>query len=367
MSINDKVFHWIRSDIRDIAAYHVPDPGDLIKLDAMENPYSWTEAMLDEWQGIVRDIPVNRYPDPAAKTLTTELRKAMGVPNNMGVMLGNGSDEIIQILALALGGAKRVVLTPEPSFVMYKMIATFSGMEYVGVPLKEDFSLDMAAMEQAIQQHDPAVIYLAYPNNPTGNLFGEKDIEAIIKMSDGLVVVDEAYHAFAGKSWMGRLGDYPNLLVMRTVSKLGLAGLRLGCLAGPTAWIEQLDKVRLPYNINTLTQVTAEFALAHIELFNEQTRAIREERENLMQQLLEIEGLTPYPSAANFILFRVDNGLSTTIFSGIKQRGVLIKNMGQSEGPLADTLRVTVSSSEENGRFVEALQQVLREMSEKSQ
>ncbi len=359
MSINDKVFHWIRSDIRDIAAYHVPDPGDLIKLDAMENPYSWTEAMLDEWQGIVRDIPVNRYPDPAAKTLTTELRKAMGVPNNMGVMLGNGSDEIIQILALALGGAKRVVLTPEPSFVMYKMIATFSGMEYVGVPLKEDFSLDMAAMEQAIQQHDPAVIYLAYPNNPTGNLFGEKDIEAIIKMSDGLVVVDEAYHAFAGKSFMSRLGEFDNLLVMRTVSKLGLAGLRLGLLAGPTEWLNEFDKERLHYHINVMTQVTAKFALKHIDVLNDQTRLIREERTRLFAEMERLDGLTLYPSAANFILFRVPAGRASEIFDGIKERGVLIKNMKASEGPLADTLRVTVGTAEENDAFLDALKAVL--------
>ncbi len=359
MSINEKVSHWIRSDIRDIAAYHVPDPGDLIKLDAMENPYTWPDEMLAEWQGMVRDIPVNRYPDPAAKSLTAELRRAMGVPDEAGMMLGNGSDEIIQILALALGGTKRVVLAPEPSFVMYKMIATFSGMEYVGVPLQEDFSLDMAAMEQAIQQYEPAVIYLAYPNNPTGNLFDEKDIEAILRMSNGLVVVDEAYHAFAGKSFMSRLGEFDNLLVMRTVSKLGLAGLRLGLLAGATEWLNEFDKVRLPYNINVMTQTAAEFALKHIEVFDEQTRLIREERTRLFAEMGKVDGLTLYPSAANFILFRVPPGRANAIFEGIKERGVLIKNMKASEGPLADCLRVTVGTPQENDAFRAALIAVL--------
>ena len=357
--ISQKVEHWIRPDIRDIAAYHVPDPGTLIKLDAMENPYHWPEAMLDAWQGMVRDIPVNRYPDPAAKALTVELRKAMGVPENMGVMLGNGSDEIIQILALALGGPKRVVLAPEPSFVMYKMIASFSGLEYVGVPLNEDFSLDMAAMEQAIQQYDPAVIYLAYPNNPTGNLFDEQEIEAILKMANGLVVVDEAYHAFAGKSFMSRLGEFDNLLVMRTVSKLGLAGLRLGLLAGPSEWLNEFDKVRLPYNINVMTQTAAEFALKHIEVFDEQTRLIREERTRLFTEMEKLDGLTLYPSAANFILFRVPAGRANAIFDGIKERGVLIKNMKAVEGPLADCLRVTVGTAEENDAFLAALQAAL--------
>jgi histidinol-phosphate aminotransferase len=357
--ISHKVEHWIRSDIRDIAAYHVPDPGDLIKLDAMENPYTWPEEMLDSWQQMVREIPVNRYPDPAARGLTVELRRAMGVPANMGVMLGNGSDEIIQILALALGGVKRVVLAPEPSFVMYQMIATFSGLEYVGVPLKADFSLDMAAMEQAIQQYEPAVIYLAYPNNPTGNLFAEEDVEAIIRMANGLVVVDEAYHAFAGSTFMDELGKYDNLLVMRTVSKMGLAGLRLGPLAGPNEWLEEFDKVRLPYNINVMTQAAAEFALKHIEVFNEQTRLIREERARLFAEMEQLEGLTLYPSAANFILFRVPAGRANAVFEGIKERGVLIKNMKASSGPLADCLRVTVGTAKENDVFLAALRAVL--------
>ncbi|MDH5784553.1 MAG: histidinol-phosphate transaminase [Chromatiales bacterium] len=357
--LSHKVAQWVRTEIRDIAAYHVPDPGDLIKLDAMENPYTWPEAMLTEWQQLVRDLPVNRYPDPAAKALTVELRKAMGVPDNMGVLLGNGSDEIIQILALALGGSKRVVLAPEPSFVMYKMIATFSGLEYVGVPLNADFSLDMAVMEQAIQQHDPAVIYLAYPNNPTGNLFDEEEIEAILKMANGLVVVDEAYHAFAGKSFMNRLGEFDNLLVMRTVSKLGLAGLRLGLLAGPNEWLNEFDKVRLPYNINVMTQAAAEFALKHIAVFDEQTRLIREERSRLFAEMEKLDGITLYPSAANFILFRVPAGRANAIFDGIKQRGVLIKNMKVSSGPLADCLRVTVGTQRENDSFLAALREAL--------
>lgn len=359
MSLDAQVKKWVRPEIQAINAYHVPNPGKLIKLDAMENPYHWPAEMVEEWLALLRETHVNRYPDPAARELSEELRRTMDVPQGMSLMLGNGSDEIIQILALALGGEGRTVLAPEPGFVMYRMIATFSGMEYVGVPLKEDFSLDLATMLEAIAQHDPAVIYLAYPNNPTGNLFDEGDMEQVIRAANGLVVVDEAYHAFAGRSFMSRLGEFDNLLVMRTVSKLGLAGLRLGLLAGPAAWLEQFDKVRLPYNINVLTQASAAFALKHIDTFEQQTATIREERGRLLTAMAELPGLEVFPSAANFILFRVPKGEAGRIFEAIKEEEVLIKNMKADSGPLADCLRVTVGTPEENRAFLEALKKAL--------
>ncbi len=359
MSINERISQWVRPEVQGISAYHVPNASGFIKLDAMENPYHWPQEMVKEWQQRLATAELNRYPDPTAQALSSRIREVMGVPDEMGLLLGNGSDEIIQILALALGGPKHTVLAPEPSFVMYRMIAAFSGLDYIGVPLKEDFSLDREAMLSAIEVHNPAVIYLAYPNNPTGNLFAGEDIEAIIEAANGVVVIDEAYHAFAGNSYMQRLGEFDNVLVMRTVSKLGLAGLRLGFMAGPQAWIEQLDKVRLPYNINVLTQLSAEFALQHEDVFDEQTATIRAERTRLFEALEAIDGLSPFPSAANFILFRTPAGRAAEIFKGIKERGVLIKNMGANEGPLADCLRVTVGAPEENTAFLEALRSSL--------
>ncbi len=355
MTINDRINQWIRPKVREISAYHVADASGLIKLDAMENPYHWPADMVSEWTDRLASAELNRYPDPAARALSERIREVMGVPDEMGLMLGNGSDEIIQILALALGGQGHTVLAPEPSFVMYRMIAAFSGLNYVGVPLNADFSLDIEAMLSAIHDHNPAVIYLAYPNNPTGNLFAGEQIEAIIKAANGVVVIDEAYHAFAGNSYMSRLGDYDNVLVMRTVSKLGLAGLRLGFMAGPKAWIAEFDKVRLPYNINVLTQLSADFALQREHIFEEQTATIRAERHTLFEALEAIDGIQPFPSAANFILFRAPAGRATEIFNRIKEKGVLIKNMGASEGPLADCLRVTVGTPEENAAFLEAL------------
>ena len=352
--MSNKITHWIRPEIRALSAYHVPDPGEWIKLDAMENPYTWPEEMVDKWLQRLRGAALNRYPDPAARALSARLREAMAVPTGQALMLGNGSDELIQIIAQTLAGPGRVIMAPEPSFVMYRMIAVFCGMEYVGVPLREDFGLDLDAMLAAIAEHRPAVIFLAYPNNPTGNLFDVDDIGAILGAAPGLVVVDEAYHAFADASFMPRLGEFDNLLVMRTVSKMGLAGLRLGLLAGPSAWLNEFDKVRLPYNINVLTQVSADFALENRGVLEAQTQQIRQDRETLWQALSEFPGITPHPSRANFILFRVA-GDADAVFAALKTNGVLIKNLNPAGGALAGCLRVTVGRAEENSAFLQAL------------
>jgi len=350
-----RIARWVRPEIRALSAYHVPDPGRMIKLDAMENPYTWPEEMVDAWLERLRGVGLNRYPDPGARQLQARLREAMAVPEGSALLLGNGSDEIIQMLALTVGGLGRTLLAPEPGFAMYRMIATFAGMSYAGVPLAPDFRLDGEAMLAAIERHQPALVFLAYPNNPTGNLFDEKIMEAIISAAPGLVVVDEAYHAFAGASFMPRLGEWGNLLVMRTLSKLGLAGLRLGLLSGPAPWLEELEKVRLPYNINVLTQESAAFALEHLDVLDEQTARIRQERGRLAAALEARDGLTVYPSAANFILFRTPAGRATAIFEGIKARGVLIKNLSPVGSMLTDCLRVTVGRPEENDAFLAAL------------
>jgi histidinol-phosphate aminotransferase len=351
--------HWIRPEIQALSAYHVPDPGKMIKLDAMENPYSLPEEIKDQWLELLRDVELNRYPDPAAQSLSKQLRTAMEVPTEAKVILGNGSDELIQIILMSVAEKDRVVLSVEPSFVMYKMIATYTDMEYVGVPLNDDFSLNEAALLNAIEVQEPAVVFLAYPNNPTGNLFDEGVIEKVIKTAPGLVVIDEAYHAFAEKSYMSNIMDHDNLVVMRTVSKLGLAGLRLGLLAGSEAWLNEFDKVRLPYNINVLTQATAEFALAHKDIFDQQTAEIRQERTELFKVLGRIDALEVFPSSANFILFRTPRGRADQIFAGLKEQGVLIKNLNPAGGPLQDCLRVTVGKPEENAAFLAALKSIL--------
>lgn len=358
-SIDDRIKHWIRPAVRELAAYHVPDAQGYIKLDAMENPYTWPDDKVAQWLDVLRQVSLNRYPDPSARELRAVLHDAMQVPDGYELMLGNGSDELIQIILMAVSGTGRVVMAPEPSFVMYKMIAGYLNMPFVGVPLKDDFSLDRAAMLRAIEQHQPAVIFLAYPNNPTGNLFDADDIDAMLTASDGLVVLDEAYHAFAGQTYMSKLAQYDNLLVMRTVSKMGLAGLRLGLLAGEPRWLAEFDKLRLPYNINVLTQASARFALEHQDMLDEQTQRIKQDREKLLLEMKELPGIEVYPSQANFILFRTRAGMANGVFESLKRHKVLIKNLSGAGGLLADCLRVTVGTAQENRIFLTALKDSL--------
>ncbi len=359
-NITFSIKQWVRPEIRALQAYHVPPATDCIKLDAMENPYQWPEAMVDEWLGLVKDVELNRYPDPSASQLKDSLRKSMAVPAGADILLGNGSDELIQMLLMALAnkdssGKGSTVLSVDPSFVMYNMVATYTGMNYISVPLNDNFSLDVAAFITAIEQHTPAIIFIAYPNNPTGNLFDRSDLQKIINAAPGVIVIDEAYHAFANDSFMDKAGQTDNLLVMRTVSKMGLAGLRLGLLAGKTEWLNEFDKVRLPYNLNVLTQATAQFALQHQSVLDEQTQTICKNRALLFAALSEIEGLQVYPSQANFILFRTRQSEATAIFNKLKAAGVLIKNLSPVGGALTDCLRVTVGTQEENTAFIKAL------------
>jgi histidinol-phosphate aminotransferase len=358
-SINDRVKQLVRAEIRELKAYHVPDAGSLIKLDAMENPWSWPDSLRDAWLEMLGSVELNRYPDASAKDLQAAMRTAMSVPDAASVILGNGSDELIQMIIQTLAAPGRSVLAPEPTFVMYRQTAVVAGMDFVSVPLLADFSLDTEAMLAAIARQKPAVIFLAYPNNPTGNLFEAEVIQAILSAADGLVVVDEAYAPFTDASFMVQLPHHDNLLVLRTVSKMGLAGLRLGLLAGSRAWLEQIDKTRLPYNLGTLNQVTGHFAMQHKQMFDEQARKIRDSRTKLLAGLQVMPSLTVYPSEANFILFRVPPGRADAVYQGLQQAGILIKNLNGSADALQDCLRVTVGMPEENRAFLAALEQQL--------
>jgi histidinol-phosphate aminotransferase len=348
-----------RSEVLAMSSYHVQNAQGFIKLDAMENPYSWPEELQQDWLDTLKNCQLNRYPDPEANQLKQTIRQSNAIPEQFDIMFGNGSDELIQLLLMALPTGSSV-LSPAPGFVMYKQISDSLGLNYIGIPLLADsIELDLPAMLAAIEQHQPSVIFIAYPNNPTGNLFNEAAIKDIITAAKGLVIIDEAYAPFANASFMGYLEHYPNLLVMRTVSKLGLAGLRLGYLVGSSTIIEQLNKIRLPYNINILTQATAHFALTHGAVFDQQTQAICTERSIVAEQLKALEGITPYPSSANFILFKTPKNQADTIFASIKQQGVLIKNMNPQGGLLIDCLRVTIGKPDENTAFLTALKQSL--------
>jgi len=350
---------WLRPALLALSPYYVADPGDAIKLDAMENPYRWDAELTEAWLAHLQTVGLNRYPNAGAEPVKAALRAFMQPPAGSELLVGNGLDEVIQIIILALQGEHNVVLSPEPSFAMYKQTATIVGMDYVGVPLQEDdFSLDMFAMLEAIETYQPALVFLAYPNNPTGNAFDLNDIEDILDNSPGLVAVDEAYAPFAKHSFMQRLAEYPNLLVMRTVSKMGLAGLRLGVVAGHPDWITQLNKARLPYNMNALTQATGEFVLQNptaIQVLTTQTEQIKTDRQHLYAGLQALADVQVWDSQANFLLFRVPDAAAT--FENLKAHGILIKNLHGSHPLLDNCLRVTVGTPDENQAFLQALAQ----------
>ncbi len=352
---------WIKPAVQDLQSYHVPDAEGLIKLDAMENPYGWSDDYRKQWLDSLKNADINRYPDPHCQLLKKSLRQTLSIPNNLELMLGNGSDELIQIVAMAVARPGSVLLAPEPSFVMYKMISQFIGLEYIGVPLTENFELDENAMLAAIEQHKPAVIFLAYPNNPGGNLFDKKTLNKIIESSEGLVVIDEAYHIFSDASYIADISKYKNVLLMRTLSKVGLAGLRLGYLVGDKQWLDEFDKIRLPYNINVLTQLSAEYFLQHYHELELQADKIISNRQTLFNELDSLEGIEVFPSSANFLLFRCQGNSAEQIFNSLLERGVLIKKSHGSHPLLDQCLRVTVGKSEENEIFVRSLGSALVE------
>lgn len=349
----------IRPEILALSAYAVPPAIDMIKLDAMENPYPLPSGLQEDIAYLASNAPINRYPDASAASLKTMLRQALDIPGDMEILLGNGSDEIIQIIAMAVAKPGATLLSIEPAFVMFRMIATFANIRYVGVPLRKDFTLDTEAVLSAIEMHQPAVIFLAYPNNPTGNLFDRAALLRIIRAAPGIVVIDEAYNAFADESFMDQLVLHPNLLLMRTLSKSGLAGLRLGLLIGKPEWITQLEKLRLPYNISVMTQLIAEKVMQHTEVLTEQAQAIKSERAKLSAFLATMDGVEVYPSNANFILFRIP--AAGQIFQMLKQRKILIKNLDGTHPLLANCLRVTVGTPDENAQFCATLHDLLAE------
>jgi len=348
----------IRRDVLAMTSYPVPDATGFVKLDAMENPFPLPAPLAAALGERLAQVALNRYPAPRPASLIEKLRRTMGVPAACDVLLGNGSDEIISMMSVACAKLGAKVLAPVPGFVMYEMSARFAQLEFVGVPLKADLTLDADAMLAAIAEHAPALVYLAYPNNPTGTLYDDADIERIIAAaSRSLIVIDEAYQPFAERSWLPRVAEFDNVVVMRTVSKLGLAGIRLGYLAGLPAWLAEFDKVRPPYNINVLTQATADFLLDHLDVLDAQAAELREERARLAQAVAALPGAQVFPSAANFLLVRVPD--AAAVFDALLAERVLIKNVSKMHALLAGCVRLTVGSADENARLVAALKRAL--------
>jgi histidinol-phosphate aminotransferase len=354
--LNTLIATRIRQDVQSMHAYAIQESAGMVKLDAMENPHRLPPALQAELGKRLGALALNRYPDGRVNDLRAALAAHAGMPEGFDLMLGNGSDELISLLALACDVPGASILAPLPGFVMYAMSAQLQGLAFHGVPLTADFELDEAAMLAAIATHQPSIVYLAYPNNPTANLWDDAVIEKIVLAQGaqgGLVVMDEAYQPFASRSYIDRVARHSHVLLMRTMSKFGLAGVRLGYMMGPKPLIAEIDKVRPPYNISVLNYECALFALEHAEVFAAQAKDLRAQRAALFEALQALPGVMPFKSEANMILCRVPDAPKT--FEGMKARRVLVKNVSKMHPLLANCLRLTVGTADENAQLMAAL------------
>jgi len=352
--------NFIRDDIKSMSAYRIADlPEGFIKLDAMESPYhpfARFPELSNEWLRLIAQAQIHLYPNPAASGLQETLRKAFDIPESAAIALGNGSDELIQFMTLLVAQSGATMLAVEPSFVMYRHNAELYGMNYVGVPLNEDFTLDLPAVLSAIDKHQPALIFIAYPNNPTGVCFRREEVEAIIRAARGIVVVDEAYGAFSRDSFLPQAGSIENLVVMRTISKIGFAGLRIGYAAGSPAVMGELAKILPPYNMNQLSLATSKFALQHHDTIQTTIDILKTERERVFNELSAIGRLKAFPSEANFITVRVPD--ADALFNTLKENRILIKKLHGTHPLLAQCVRITIGSPEQNDAVLDIIRKL---------
>jgi histidinol-phosphate aminotransferase len=343
-----------RHDVQSMHAYAIQPSAGMVKLDAMENPHRLPPMLQAELGQRLGALALNRYPGERVNELRRALAVYAQMPEGFDIMLGNGSDELISLIALACDVPGASILAPVPGFVMYEMSAQLQGLKFIGVPLTADFELDQPAMLAAIAEHRPSVIYIAYPNNPTANLWNDDVIDRIIDAAPGLVVIDEAYQPFSSRSYIERIASHSHVLLLRTMSKFGLAGARIGYMIGPKPLISEIDKVRPPYNVSVLNCECALFALEHEMVFAAQAKLLREQRTGLQTALAALPGVTSWPSDANMILVRVPDAQKS--FDGMKSHGVLVKNVSKMHPLLANCLRLTVGTADENAQMLAALQ-----------
>ena len=337
-------------------------PAGLVRLDANESPFP---LLPDERASILRSLgalDVHRYPEVSGRPLREALARRWNVAPEQ-VLLGNGSDEILSILHTAFGGgrngARARVLFPVPTFGEFEAIALAHGAEPVPVPLDRNFQLDEPALLEAARAHRPALAFFASPNNPTGNRFDSRVVERFARASDGVTVSDEAYADFTGGTMLPLVGQVPGLVVMRTLSKIGFAGLRVGALVGPADLIGELDKVRLPYNLNQVSQAIALWALAEPGWLETRLAHIASSLRDLDRGLRKIPGLEVFPSDANFVLVRTRTMDAKALWEALLAKGVLVRNLSKP-GALENCLRITAGTPEENERCLEALRALVR-------
>ena len=368
-STNEKWRELVRQPLRASAAYHVPAFPNAIKLDANESPYGLSKAAhAHVLESVTREL--HRYPDAGASELRQVLAAQLGVDGSE-LSFGNGSDELLGLLCAAFGeprqGTKKAsrpasVLYAWPGFVVYRIVADAHGLSRIEVPFGPGFTADEGALLEAVAREKPNLVFLATPNNPTGTTWPRSTIaKLLVQHEDVITVVDEAYLAYAeARSCVDLALAHPHCLVLQTLSKIGLAGLRVGYAVGRREVIGELEKVRPPYNLGTLAQRAATVVLRdHKPELDEAARKVKAERGRLRERLAALDGLEVFPSDANFFLVRHQR--ATALWESLAERGVLVRNFDRP-GPLEGCMRITVGTPEENEWLIDAMKAALAAM-----
>ncbi|MGK7346793.1 MAG: histidinol-phosphate transaminase [Candidatus Nitrospinota bacterium M3_3B_026] len=346
----------VRRRIRELSAYHVePRPCEVV-LDANESPHPLPGPLRPKIEAALK-IELNRYPDPEAKALKKAIAAKEGVREDE-ILLGNGSDEVIQALIASVCDPGDKILVPAPTFTMYKLIARYLNADTIEVPLLDDWSLDISAVIHNMKFGAPKIIFIASPNNPTGAMANREALDAVVDAAPGLVAVDEAYIDYAKAPAGPLFRERKNVVILRTLSKIGLAGIRLGYMMADAALIEQVNKVRLPYNINSMVQAIARIAVENWREFLPALGSIVKERGRVFEELSRMGGVHPFPSEANFILIRIEERSAGEIFERLLSEGVRVRWF-EGDPRLGDCLRGAIGTPEENGRFLAALKKAL--------
>jgi histidinol-phosphate aminotransferase len=340
----------VRANIKGLKAYQVENLDEGIKLHANENPYPPSQELLDKIFQRLDRLELNRYPDPDCRNLKKAISNKTGAPTEQ-IIVGNGSDELIQYLMQALCDEGDSIAFPDPTFAMYGITAKCLGLKPVSFPLNENWDFKAGPALKILAEHKARIVFISYPNNPTGNCFSEQEIQQVVEQFEGIVVLDEAYQDFSGKTFLKQMEKHNNLVILRSLSKIGLAGLRVGYGIFPKLLAEQVNKVRLPYNSNSISQWVAAELLNDFTAVQNQIHSILDERGRVMDELSKLQSITAYPSNSNFILFK-DSKVG--VFDKLKDNEVLLRNLG-SHPRLKNCLRVTIGTKQENDQFLNQL------------
>jgi histidinol-phosphate aminotransferase len=343
--------------VKSLKAYHVETVEEGIKLHANENPYPPSPELTKKILARIEKLDLNRYPDPDCKILKEAISTRIGVPKNQ-LVIGNGSDELIQSLMQVFCNEGDTVAFPDPTFAMYAITAKSMGLNVHTFPLNDNWDFEADPLVEKLVASHARIVFISYPNNPTGNCFSRTEIQKLVENFKGIVVLDEAYYDFSGKTFLNQMKDHNNLVILRSLSKIGLAGLRVGYGIFPSTLADEINKVRLPYNSNSVSQIAATELMNNFDMVQKQIDSIKEERIRLLNELDKIKSITAFPSDANFVLFEASkNGES--VFRKLIENGVLIRNLG-AHPRLKNCMRVTIGTKAENDQFLDRLTKAIQ-------